>query len=105
MSENELRVLLSTAPDRESAERIARSLVDEGLAACVQILPGLTSFYQSRGELERSDELLILAKTCHPEPCLERLSELHPYDVPEGIVLPVAGGLAAYLRWAACEEA
>ena len=95
----EIKLLLSTAPDRESAEQIAESLVTEKLAACVQLLPGLSSFYFWAGRLERGEEWLILAKTARPRPCLERLQALHPYEVPEGLVLPVDSGLEAYLNW------
>jgi periplasmic divalent cation tolerance protein len=95
-----LFVVMSTAPSRESGERIATALVEEGLAACVQLAPGVTSIYRWQGELTRSEELLILAKTARPEPCLARLAALHPYEVPEGIVLPVSRALPDYLRWA-----
>ena len=105
MSNPELKVLLSTAPDRESAERIATGLLAARLAACVQLLPGLTSLYHWRGKLERAEEILIVAKTCRPESCLARLAALHPYETPEGLILPVESGLEAYLAWAAAESA
>jgi periplasmic divalent cation tolerance protein len=95
----EVKLLLSTAPDRESAERIAENLVSEKLAACVQLLPGLSSFYHWEGKMERSEEILILAKTSRPSTCLERLRALHPYEVPEGLVFKVDSGLETYLDW------
>jgi periplasmic divalent cation tolerance protein len=98
--EPELKLLLSTAPDGETADRIAGALVEEGLAACVQVLPGLRSVYRWQGELERSAETLILIKSHRAEACLARLAELHPYEVPEGVVIPIESGLTDYLRWA-----
>ena len=95
-----LFVVMSAAPSRESAERIATALVEEGLAACVQLVPGVTSIYRWRGELTRSEELLILAKTPRPDACLARLAALHPYELPEGLALPASSVLPGYLRWA-----
>lgn len=99
-----LHVVMTTAPDTPTAERLAETLVAEGLAACVQIVPGMTSFYVWQGEPERSEELLLLAKTVHPRDCLARIEALHPYETPEGVALPVTEGLAAYLRWAGAAE-
>lgn len=95
-----LHLVFSTVPERETGERIAESLVTEGLAACVQLLPGLTSIYRWQGALERSTELLLIAKTLRPEACLARLAALHSYAVPEGIAIPASAVLPAYLRWA-----
>jgi len=94
-------VVLSTAPDVETAERLARAVLEAQLAACVTRVPGVTSLFRWEGEVEESDEVLLLIKT-HAEraPVLTRmLSELHPYEVPEILVLPVAAGLGAYLDW------
>ena len=95
-----LHVVMSTAPSRESAERIATALVEEGLTACVQLVPGVTSIYRWQGELTRGEELLILAKTTRPQACLERLAALHPYEVPEGLAIAATAVLPSYLRWA-----
>ncbi len=94
-------MILGACPDRETADRIADALVAESLAACVQILPGMSSVYRWEGKLERSDELLLIVKTVTPEACLDRIEAMHPYEVPEAIVLPITGGSEAYLRWAA----
>jgi periplasmic divalent cation tolerance protein len=94
-------LVLCTCPVGESAKSLAEALVKEGLAACVNILPGLTSVYVWQGELESSQEALLLAKTeRHVYPRLEqRLQELHPYELPEIIAVDIESGLPAYLNW------
>lgn len=96
---------LATAPDRTVAERIARALVEERLAACVNLLPGVTSVYRWQGAVETAGEVLLLAKTvpAQLEALTARVAELHPYEVPEVIALDVSGGLPAYLQWIASE--
>ncbi|PBJ84510.1 divalent-cation tolerance protein CutA [Lysobacteraceae bacterium NML93-0399] len=93
----------STCPDAAAAERIARTLVEERLAACVNLLPQVRSVYRWEGEVAVDDEVLLMIKTTSARlPALRtRLQALHPYDVPELIALPVAGGLPAYLQWIA----
>ena len=94
-------VVLSTAPDAGQAERLARRLVEERLAACVSQVPGMKSLYHWEGEVEEANEVLLIVKT-HASRAPEltrRLRELHPYDVPEILVLPVAAGLPGYLEW------
>ena len=93
-------LVLCTCPP-EAAERLASALVEEQLAACVNVLPGIQSVYRWQGALERSAETLLLAKTTAERyPALEtRLRELHPYDLPEIIALPVERGLPGYLAW------
>jgi periplasmic divalent cation tolerance protein len=95
------RIVLSTAPDREVAERIARALVERGLAACVNVVPGLKSVYRWKGAVEEADEILLLAKTTAERlGDLERaLRELHPYEVPECIALEPEGVEKTYLAW------
>jgi periplasmic divalent cation tolerance protein len=94
-------LLLSTVPTREDGERIAQALVGERLAACVNVVPGLVSTYRWKGEVERADELLLLVKTRSEmvEDLGARLRALHPYELPELVVLPIVGGLEAYLGW------
>lgn len=92
-----------TAPDRERAESIARVLVDEGLAACVNIVGGVRSIYRWEGQVEEQDEVLCLVKT-RPDllnALSARVSALHPYDVPEILAFEVADGSAEYLEWLA----
>lgn len=98
--ETALYVVMSSAPSPESAGRIAEALVAAGLAACVQLLPGVTSIYRWQGELTRSLETLLIAKTTRPADCLARLAALHPYEVPEGLAIPASEALPAYLAWA-----
>ena len=94
-------LVLSTCPEDGSAERIAAALVERGMAACVNIVKGVTSIYQWQGQRERSSEVLLLIKTRRDRyPALEsELRSLHPYEVPEIIALSLEDGLAAYLAW------
>ena len=90
-----------TCPDPASARRIAETLVDEHLAACVNQLPGIRSVYRWQGAVHTDSEELLLIKTTDARfAALERrLLELHPYEVPELIAVPVAQGHQAYLDW------
>jgi periplasmic divalent cation tolerance protein len=94
-------IALSTAPDAATAERIARALVDEGLIACANLVPGITSVYRWEGQVHADPEVLLLIKTRRENVARlkERLPELHPYQVPELVVAPVEDGLAPYCRW------
>ena len=93
----------STCPDAATAERIATALVEERLAACVNILPGLRSVYRWQGQVEAADEVLLLIKTsAETYPTLQaRLTALHPYELPELLAVEPATGLPAYLDWVA----
>jgi periplasmic divalent cation tolerance protein len=94
-------LVISTAPTLEAADRMAEILVAEGLAACVSRLPGLESRFRWRGKATKAEEVLLLAKTragLAPR-LVERLAELHPYEVPEILVVPVSLGHAPYLAW------
>ena len=99
----EVVVVLSTAPDATTASRLADALVERRLAACVNAIPGVRSTYRWEGEIRRDDEVLLLIKTTRAGlRALEgAIVELHPYEVPEIVVLPVEGGSPAYLRWVA----
>ncbi len=92
---------LTTCPDRDRAFAVARALVEERLATCVSVLPGVTSFYLWQGQMEQTDELQLFIKTTRTNvPALKtRLPELHSYEVPELVVLDVVDGLPAYLAW------
>jgi periplasmic divalent cation tolerance protein len=95
------RLLLCTCPDEATAERLARALVDERLAACVSRVPGLASTYRWDGRVQEDAEVLLLVKTTAAalEPLQARLLALHPYEVPELVTLDITGGLPAYLAW------
>lgn len=99
--ESRSRVILMTAPDPAVAETLARTLVEEGLATCATLLPGAVSIYRWQGEVERQEEVQVILKTGAERvtALLDRAADLHPYDVPELLVLPVVGGLPAYLAW------
>jgi len=106
MSEGEpCRVVLITAPSHKIAEMIAKALVEERLAACVNILSSIRSVYRWEGKVCDDREELLIAKT--RAGCLDRLGgrvrELHPYEVPEVIALPVEWGSSDYLSWVAGE--
>lgn len=94
-------VVLCTFPDLETARRVVTTLVTEQLAACFNLVPGAESVYVWEGKLETSAEVLALGKTTEAAwPVLrERLKELHPYEVPEILALPVESGLPEYLKW------
>lgn len=90
-----------SCPDVACAERIASALVERGIAACVNLVPGLTSIYRWQGAVERSDEVLLLIKTTSAQmPALEAaIGALHPYELPELIAVEAAAGAPRYLDW------
>lgn len=94
-------VVLTTVESREQAETIARMLVERQLAGCVQIVGPITSVYRWQGAVETAGELLLLIKTRSSiYPDLERtLIDIHPYQTPEIIALPVEAGFQGYLSW------
>lgn len=94
-------VILVTAPSIEVARELARSLVAERLAACVNILPDLTSIYRWEGAIEEEAEVLMVVKTSVDQfdEVKARVQELHPYDEPEVLGLDVADGSHSYLKW------
>lgn len=100
MSE-QAEVVLSTAPKEEEAVRIARSLVEEGLVACVNVVPGVRSIYRWEGKIHDDSELLMIMKTTpeRRDAVVARIKELHSYTCPEAIALPIVGGSAEYLAW------
>lgn len=98
-------VCFNTCPSLACAESIASALVEARLAACVNIVPGLTSIYRWQGKVEREAECLLIIKT-HSEQfdaLRKRLAALHPYELPELIAVQAADGLPAYLDWVRAE--
>jgi periplasmic divalent cation tolerance protein len=93
-------VLLTTAPTREEAVKIAKLLIDEKLAACVQLMP-IESFYVWDGKTQNEAELLLLVKTRASlfETAIARIKAVHSYSVPQIVALPFAAGFAGYLNW------
>jgi len=106
MSErNNVVVIFVTAPDVRVANRIAQTLVQERLAACVNILPGVRSHYWWEGEVQESSELLMLlkARKTDVQAVANRVRELHPYEVPEVVAADIVGGLPSYIDWIQAE--
>ncbi len=96
-------VVLVTTPTAEKAAEIARAVVDERLAACGNVVPGLRSIYRWQGKVHDDAEVLLLLKTTRArfEALRDRVLALHPYEVPEVIAVGVEAGSAAYLAWIA----
>lgn len=92
---------LTTCRDVRQARRIARALVRERLAACVNVVPGVASIYAWKGKVEESREALLIVKStsARAKRLEARVRELHSYDLPELVTLRIDGGSAAYLRW------
>lgn len=102
MNQNDKPVLIySTFPSAAEAERIGGALVDRGLAACVNILPGMTSIYIWEGKRQRDSEAAMIIKTRSglADTAIAEARKLHPYSNPAFVVLPIDGGSADFLRW------
>ena len=101
-----VRVVLVTAPDAETAARIARALVEERLIACANLVPGIRSIYRWEGQVADESEVLLVLKT-RASRCAAvaaRVKDLHPYALPEVVALPVVDGSEAYLDWVLAES-
>lgn len=100
MSEQYL-LILNTCPNKESASQVANTLVDKHLAACVNILPGLTSIYHWQGQIESAEEYLLIIKSTQSafSDVQSAIREIHPYELPEVIAVPITAGLDSYLAW------
>lgn len=99
----EILLALSTFPDADTARRISNQLVTENFAACANILPAVESVYRWKEKIESAGEVIVFFKTTPDRQTAfqEKLRSLHPYDVPEIIFIPVAGGFREYLNWVA----
>ncbi len=93
--------VITTTATREDATRIARALVEQQLAGCVQIVGPITSIYRWEGAIEEAEEFLLIVKTRQSlyTTIEATINALHPYDVPEVLAVPVAGGSQSYLDW------
>ena len=97
-----LLLVLITAPDLEIAQKLARALVTNQIAACVNIVPSLLSIYSWEEKVQEDQEVLLLVKTREElleDHLLPLIHDLHPYDLPEIISLPIVGGSKSYLNW------
>ena len=94
-------VVFSTASSAEEAEKISHGLVNDHLAACVNVVPGIRSFYRWQGKIEDSEEFLLVIKSSRErfDALRESLEKLHSYEVPEVIAMPVVDGAKNYLNW------
>jgi len=105
VSDDAVRLVVSSFPDQSAAEDWVEKLVSERHAACGSILSGAVSIYWWEGSLERATEAVVLLKTSQGRiaELLARAAEIHPYDVPELLVLPIDDGHPAYLEWVRSE--
>ena len=101
MQLDEVVLVLTNTPDLDSAKTIARQLLAEGLAACINIGSPVLSLYEWESTMHESEEIPVVIKTTYAQQALliERLIALHPYELPEALVLPTSGGHAPYLTW------
>ena len=101
MTTSDALVVLVTVPNAETAETLGEALVGERLAACVNVVGGVRSIYRWKGAVERDEELLCVCKTTRAgfERLRARVVELHPYELPEVVALPIELGHAPYLEW------
>lgn len=97
----DLVMIHTSVPDELLAKRIAHLLVEEKLAACIHILPPMLSIYEWQDEIQGEREVALIIKTSQSvaQQTLARLIELHPYDVPQAVVVPIVDGHAPYLDW------
>ncbi|MBI5137584.1 MAG: divalent-cation tolerance protein CutA [Nitrospirae bacterium] len=104
---NAIRVVLVTHRDADEAKALATQLVTERLAACVNVVPGVTSVYRWQGAIREDAEALMVIKTAEHRigPLKHRIAKLHPYENPEILILPTDGGSRKYLDWVVAETA
>ena len=98
---NEPVIVLSNAGSGPEAQHIARTLVEERLAACVNVVPRMHSIYRWQGEIEEAEEWMMWIKTTQKRAgqAIARLVELHSYELPAALIIPITGGHDAYLKW------
>lgn len=104
---NQPLLVLTNVPQQALADSLARSLVEQGLAACVNILGPVASVYRWQGQIEQASEIPLLIKTTQARyrELEQAILQAHPYEVPEIVALPLAAGLPAYLAWMQQETA
>ncbi len=101
MNTTEHQIVITTCPDHDLAQTIARTLVEERLAACVNVLPAMQSIYRWQGKIESASEQLLIIKIrgTNYRAVEARIRQLHSYELPEVIAIPIIAGLPAYLAW------
>jgi periplasmic divalent cation tolerance protein len=101
MAVSDLCLVYVTASSKEQALEIGRALVDERLAACVNVLPGMTSVYRWKGAVEETQEAVLIVKTEQgkAERVIEAVKRTHTYEVPCALVVPITGGNPQYMGW------
>ncbi|NOZ11798.1 MAG: divalent-cation tolerance protein CutA [Gammaproteobacteria bacterium] len=101
MTDTGCQIVITTAPDQASARKLADTLIEEGLAACVNVLDKVESIYRWQGKINRDSEYMLLIKSTQRQysQIQQRILDLHPYELPEIIAVPISGGLSAYLDW------
>lgn len=101
MTESRFQLVMTACPDAQTASKLAETLVREGLAGCISVLPPMQSIYTWKGRIETATEHLVLIKSqvSRYSAIQERILALHPYELPEIIAVPIADGLPAYLKW------
>jgi len=105
--ESVVAVVYTTVNNMRNAKKIARTLVEEKLVACVSIIPRVESIYWWKGKIEKDREYVLLAKTTqkHVKKTIQKIREIHTYELPDIIVLPIIGGLKEYLNYLVDETA
>jgi periplasmic divalent cation tolerance protein len=100
-----ISIIYSTSGNIEEARKIGRLLVEEKFVACVNIIPKVESIYRWQGKIEEDNECILLAKTINNniEKTIKKIKELHSYDVPDIVVIPITHGLKDYLDWVKVE--
>ena len=100
-------VIYTTIDDIKKARRMAHTLVDEQIVACVNIIPEIESYYRWKGKIENDKEIVLIAKTVdkNVKKTIQRIKKLHSYDLPDIIVLPIIGGHKEYLDYIVNETA
>lgn len=98
-------LIISNFPDKKSAMQLAETLTHQQLAACVNVLSPCASIYRWKGGIETAEEIPVLIKTQlrHYDRVEQLIKMMHPYELPEVIMVPITGGLPAYLQWIAAE--
>ncbi len=101
MNQEDVKIVMCAFPNVEKARQIGTVLVETQLAACVNLIPGIRSIYRWEGKLEEQEEVLAFFKTtmARYSELQQTLVEMHPYEIPELVVLDLAAGLPAYLQW------